>query len=288
MKKTLFSLSELGKRIAFTKGNRAKSVKNLKQKKMSIAMCGQLMPIVVIDGKDAHDAGLTLIDVETGKEVPVSEVSNYVVIVEGQHRFLAVMELQQDDVKEGTNIAPTEIIAIYAPNPKNVSPQKLISELNINSVVWNGTDYITGAALCNPLSELLKYAKELADLKSTKSDDNLPNTGYPTSSISKYLTFSPALDKQKLADCMDNGVDSLPTANIERAKKIIENALEVGFKHKYLSHKYFIDYIIDESNATNIDDILESIKALKPSQVEAITKIKGDDYILKIRKVIKG
>lgn len=287
MRTNIISINELGKKVAFVNGNRAINKKNLKQKMDSIKECGQLTPIIIVDGEEAAKEGLTLVDCETKNEVPANEVANYVVDIEGQHRYTAIMELRKLDEKNNSSFAPDDIIAMYAQNPKGVTIKKLISELNRTSIVWDGKDYITGAALCNPNNELLQYAKELADMKSDKSNDSLPSNGYPVSTISKLVTFGTGLDKAKLATCMDDGTDSLPSANIERAKIILETATNVGFDHKYLAHKYFIDWFIDEQTNKSVDKVCEMVRTLTPTEVRTITLIKGENYLAEIRKVVR-
>lgn len=287
MRTSIISINDLGKKVAFVNGNRAINKKNLKQKMDSIKECGQLTPIIIVDGEEAAKEGLILVDCKTKNEVPANEVTNYVVDIEGQHRYTAIMELRRLDEKNSSSFAPTDIIAMYAQNPKGVTIKKLISELNRTSVVWDGKDYITGAALCNPNNELLQYAKELADMKSVKANDNLPTNGYPVSTISKLVTFGTGLDKAKLATCMDEGTDNLPTSNIERAKKILETATNVGFEHKYLAHKYFIDWFIDEQTNKGIEKVCEMITKLTPAEVKAITLIKGENYLAEIRKIVR-
>lgn len=288
MRTNIISINELGKRVAFVNGNRAISKKNLKQKMESIKECGQLTPIIIVDGEEAAQEGLTLLDCETRNEVPSDEIGNYVVDIEGQHRYTAIMKLRELDKKNSTSYAPTDIIAMYALNPKDQAIKKLISELNKTSIIWDGKDFITGAALCNPTNELLQYAKELADIKSTKTNDGLPKTGYPVSTISKLVTFNTSLNKDKLAESMDKGIECLPTANIERAKKILETARNRGFKHNYLSHKYFIDWFIDEQTNKSVDEVCQMINRLEPTDVENISKIKSNNYISEIRTIVNN
>lgn len=283
---TIITLSKLCKKVAFVKGNRAISKKNLSQKIASIKENGQLMPVIVVEGKAASDEGLVLVDCSTNEEIASNEVANYIVIIEGQHRYTAITMLQQEDIAKGTNYAPADIMVMYALNPKGKSVKKLISELNRTSIIWDGKDYVTGAALCNPTNELLEFAKELVDLKSIKAGDKLPNSGYPISSISKYLTFGSLLDKDKLAKCMDEGTECLPSANIPRAMKILETARKVGFKDNYLSHKYFIDWIIDECNVKGFEEVMLVVEGLAYPVVEEIIKIKGDNSTAEIRKVV--
>lgn len=293
MRTNIISINELGKKVAFVSGNRAINKKNLKQKMVSIKECGQLTPIIIVDGKEAAKEGLTLLDYETGKEVPAEEVADYVVIIEGQHRYTSIMELRKLDEKDNTSYAPTDIMVMYALNNKNKTIKKLISELNKTSIIWDGKDYVTGAALCNPNSELLQFAKELTDMRSVKPNDGLPKTGYPVSTISKLVTFNTSLDKAKLAQSMEEGTECLPTANIERAKKILETARNIGFKHSYLSHKYFIDWFIDEQTGKGVNGVdgveivCQMINKLESADVERISKIKSDKYISEIRKIVE-
>jgi len=286
METLISNFAALNKKVAFVSGNRAISKNNLSKKIASIKECGQLMPIVIINGEDAVKEDLTLIDYETNSPVPADKVSDYKVVIEGQHRYTAIRTLQTEDEKNGTSDAPTDITVMYIQNPKGISVKKLISELNRTSIVWDGKDYVTGAALCNPTNELLKFAKELVDLKSIKKGDGLPSNGYPISTISKLATFGTNIDKAKLAKCMNNGTETLPSANIDKAKKILEKARNAGFTDKYLSHKYFIDWVMDESNKSDMDVIYTMIEKLQPEDVAAITKINGDDYISEIRSII--
>ncbi len=286
MKTEIYTIAELGKKVAFVSGNRAISKKNLEQKVDSIKECGQLTPLVIVNGEDAHKEGLILSDCETKEIVPTDAISKYVVIIEGQHRFTAIQALKKQDEVKKTSFAPKDVLVMYALNSKEKSVKKLISELNRAAIIWDGKDYITGAALCNPTSELLQYAKELADLKSEDKNSSLPKSGYPVSTISKFVTFGIGLTKEKLAASMEIGTGSLPIDNIARAKKIIEVAINAKFTHKYLSHKYFIDWIIEEQTNKPIEDVYEAISKLSLQEVEQIMKIKGENYISEIRKVI--
>ena len=286
MKTSIQTIAELGKQVAFVNGNRAINKKNLNQKIESIKECGQLTPLIIVDAEDAAKEGLTLVDCETREVISSDKINEYVVIVEGQHRYTAIQELRKQDKKNGTSFAPADIIIMYALNPKKKTVKKLISELNRASVIWDGKDYITGAALCNPSSELLQFAKDLSDKRPANNGDGLPNNGYPVSTISKFTTFNASLNKDKLAQCMDEGIECLPTANIDRAKKILDTAISVGFEHKYLVHKYFIDWFIDEQTNKSVDEVCKMVSKLSPEEVRRISKVKGENYIADIRKVV--
>lgn len=288
MEKMIFKLSVLDKKVAFVMGNRNVDKKNLNKKKKSIVECGQLVPLIILDGKIVIDEGLIIIDVETKNEVTSAEAQNYIVIVEGQHRYMAIKELQEEDSKKQTKLAPEDIFVMYAQNGKNCSVKKLISELNSTSVIWDGKDIVAGAAMCNPTNELLKYVKELTEIKSKTKGDGLPPNGYPIATISKLLTFGSNLNKKNLTQSMDDGTDKLPTANISRGKRILECALQVGFSHKYLSHRYFIDWFMDECQLEGNSDeaVCKKVLQFTKQQVDEITKIKSEAYIYDIRQIM--
>lgn len=286
----ILQLSVLEKKVAFVMGNRNVNKKNLNKKKKSIAECGQLVPLIILDGSVVVDKGLTIVDFETGNEIQADEAHNYIVIIEGQHRYAAIIELQEEDKKNKTNLAPDDVLVMYAQHGKYSSVKKLISELNSSSVIWDGKDIVAGATMCNPTNELLKYVKDLTDLKSSKKDDNLPKNGYPLSTISKLVTFSPRLDKKVLSQSMDDGTEKLPTANIKRAKEILECALEVGFTHKYLSHRYFIDWFMDEvqSEDSSYEVVRDKVSQLTKHEVDEIIKIKSGEFVYDIRQIVNG
>ena len=90
-----------GKKVAFIAGgvNRGIDKSNLKAKMKSIVECGQLMELVVVDGEDVVKDGLSLKDPVSGLPIDSSKANNYLVIIEGQHRYRAIMELREKDAK---------------------------------------------------------------------------------------------------------------------------------------------------------------------------------------------
>lgn len=282
MKKSIFFLEELSKKLAYVKGNRAISKKNLKQKKASIKEYGQLMPIMVVDAIEAIEADLELIDCITGEEVKPEDTNNYLVVVEGQHRNAAIQELKKEDKLNSTSFAPEDVMVMYAQNPKRISIMKQISECNIVSTNWDGKDYVTGAYLCNPNSELLEFAKKLADTKASTS-----GTGYPLTTISKIVTFGSSLTKEILAKSMDEGIKVLPSGNVERGTRFVKVAKSVGFEDNFLKSRYLIEWFIDEANKeTGLEAAFGKLNSLTPKQVEAIKKVKADSFMETIRKIV--
>jgi len=274
------------KKVAFVKGNRDISKTNLKQKIVSIKLCGQLSDIIVVDGSDGIKQNLKL---EDNEKNPVLDATDYVIIIDGQHRFKAIQELIKLNKENKTDYKSSDIKCKMAYNPNDKTIIELISELNSVSTIWDNPDVVTGAALSNPNNEALIFAKELVDLKSRTKNDGLPTSGYPVATISKLITFGTTINKKLLYKSMRD-VSALPkTINIDRAKNILSIARKVGFKDLYLSHRYFIDWVIEEFTITsNIDTVLSMISALSEDNIAKIIIINSTDATNEIRTIIKA
>lgn len=283
MKIEIENLKETGKELALVKGNRGINQKNLKQKAESIKVNGQLMPIMVDDAIVALEEGLELVDATTGETVTKENANNYLVIIEGQHRDAGIKYLRELDAKNGTHFAPDDILIMYSPNPKKISIKKQIAECNIASVLWDGGDYITGAALCNPTSEVLQFAKELTDMKLTNA-----GKGYPLSTASLIGTFSNKLTKEMLAKSMEEGIKALPTGDAERGRKFIKIARSVGFTDSFLKKRPLIEWFIDESNKKEVglEGAFKILESFTPTEVNKISKVTVGDYLKVIRDIL--
>ena len=84
---TLGILKAANKKVAFIKGNRMVQEKNVNAKWASLREYGQIVPAIMVNGEDVQVAGLEIVDAETGKPVAPKDYGNYVVILDGQHRY---------------------------------------------------------------------------------------------------------------------------------------------------------------------------------------------------------
>ena len=95
------SLSELlqsGKKIAFIKGNRKVNSKNVKSKKTSFEKFKMnLIPLMYVPGEKAIADGCTLINAKTEEEISPDKASEYIAIVDGQHRITAALESEMSN-----------------------------------------------------------------------------------------------------------------------------------------------------------------------------------------------
>lgn len=90
---TLSSLVNEGKKIARLSGNRDLNEKIVKSKMQSLEQYGQLIPAIVVDATDAINQGMEVIDFTTGDVIGKEEAVNYLVLLEGNHRYEAHCEL---------------------------------------------------------------------------------------------------------------------------------------------------------------------------------------------------
>jgi hypothetical protein len=303
---SLESLTNTGKKVAFINFNRSIDPLNLKKKKESIVQCGQLIPLIVVDGDQiTSPTDFTLIDADSGNSILKDEISNYIVIIDGQHRYKAIQELRakkqnkedkanaaiarynkkveknseyaKDHIRpqKYNEIVPKEIKCIYSLN-QEVVINELITEINSSSIHWNNKDYIASVSSSFPNDETFQYINELANRKVGKEDEILPKNGYPIATISGLLAFNKKSISQKLLkNYLKDNTTVLPSTNINRAKKIIQTSVAVGFTEKYLAKRYFIDYIIDEviGAGSDIDIVLGKISKLTSGTVKSIMEI---------------
>ena len=88
----------VGKVVAFVKGNRNVNRKNIRSKKRTLKdYHGNMTPLLYVDGIKAVTDGCTLCHPENvNKVIPNSEAEKCIVILDGQHRYLAALESKLD------------------------------------------------------------------------------------------------------------------------------------------------------------------------------------------------
>ena len=256
----LFTLEGSGKILAFTNINRQINRSIVNSKKKSIEEFGLLSPITVIDAKDVIEKGITVYDANNPTdEVNAENAKNYLVILDGQHRYAAIKELNKKDKYY-------DIWLMYPLN-REVAVSTLIMEINTTAINWKNDNYISVLAKLRPEDKGLAFIDQYMQLrhkrtKKGEQSDNLPNNGYGLSVLSKYLTLSTAINKDYLYRMANNPNKKLPNeSNVNRAEKIIQTGKEVGFTHTFLSSRFFIDWIINwVLQEYSVDKILECVK----------------------------
>ena len=214
----------------------------MKAKMKTLEECEQFIPAIVVDATDAINQGLEIVDFATGDTIREEEAVDYLVLVEGNHRYAAHLRLIADNEKRDEQKRyQGEFKLLYALNTK-LPIAKMLSEINIATDPWKGSDYVKGAKMSNQQEELL-----LLDAMS-----NLVNKGYSLTSASKWLTFTSKINK-KVMDCAIDGniVDELKNTNgLERGLRLLQ-AAEGIFKETTIQARTVIDWIISKYEKTS-------------------------------------
>lgn len=86
-------LVEKGVKIARLKGNRNINDKVIKAKMTSMKQNGMLIPSVIVDAEKAIEAGMEIVDFETGEDIDATKGEQYAVLVDANHRYQAHLNL---------------------------------------------------------------------------------------------------------------------------------------------------------------------------------------------------
>lgn len=297
-----------GKKVAFIAGgiNRDINKANVKAKMKSIGECTQLTELEVVDGEEAIREGLSLKDPMSGLPIESSKANDFLVITDGQHRYMAIMELREKDVKakknyeeaarkwqkdgskpedkpeEYTPKAPAQIKARYPLND-NILIQTLITEVNNTSVKWEKGNFAKQALAMYSDNEVLKFIVKYMDMQHQKTkkgeaDDMLPNGGFKLTTLSKYLIYSSKINESVLADTckyeedvLENKMGDEPNKLVKRAEVIIKAGLDAGFTYRFLAKGFFIDWIVEKNNLGI--QYTELLKKLKNVNKESVLRI---------------
>lgn len=232
-------------KVAFLEGNRKLNVNNVKALKESLKKFGSnLNALTYIKAEDLK--GRKIIDVETGEEVPEERRGSYIVVLDGQHRYKAALELSKSGEFNLDNLKWSEVVV-----PEGKTIEDVLIEINTVGQKWKGIDYIAGYCLRNPDEPVGKFAYELS------------KQGLSGKTINKYLFF---IDKFNWAKEANSVTDK---ANLERAKAIWD--VVSTFPNKVKKQSYIIDVIISEGSWK---ETLERVKAISDDDKQRLGKIK--------------
>mgnify|MGYP002891467410 FL=1 len=271
--KTLTSVMKEGKKIACLSGNRNLDEKIVKAKMETLEECGQLIPAIVVDATDVINQGLEVVDFTTGNIIREEEAVDYLVLVEGNHRYEAHLRLiASNEERDEQKRYKREFKLLYALNTE-LPIAKMLSAINIDTNPWNNGDYAKGARMRNPNEEL-----PLLD-----AVNDLVNKRFSLTAASKWLTFKANLDK-KVMSCAMNGIILPELRNItglERGKRLIEVAKE-HFTEKTIKSRILIDWIIykydntgDDGKSDFTDKMERFLRNISNEDADYIEKAKG-------------
>lgn len=229
-------------KVSFVEGNRSVNNNHVNKLRESLRTYGEFVqPILYVKATAIGER--KIFDVQTDKEVEKKDYENYVVVIDGQHRYkaaekedkVAQLKWQEADL-EGRNF------------------ERLLMDLNSKQKSWSGADYINGQILIDPTNEVAQFAKEL-----TKA-------GLSAKTANKYLFFKDKFEWSKATK------EEMDKANIDRARKIWD--VVKGFPTKVSKSSVIIDYIITNGGAGHWEEELNKVSGLSSKQKEMLGETK--------------
>ena len=251
MEKKVISATELkaqNVKVARFVGNRVLNEKNIQAKMKSLETIGLQVPAVFVKADLALAKGLEAIDfTDPSIKITTANASQYIVLIEGNHRYQAYLKLQLDSKRSAKG-------DFYFTEMLNIPDNIVEAILNINTVTspWRGGDYVNGATMM--VKDKPKLLLELNDLVSK---------GYSAEAASLWLTFT-SIKLQVYKDAAKNGKvdDKLKNSSkIQYGKKLLE-AAEKKFDVKLLKSRTFVEWIANKVNAATPDEYEATINNL--------------------------
>lgn len=267
----LSTLLDKGFKIARLSGNRNFDEKVVKAKMKSMKANGMLVPAIIVPAKKVIEAGLEIVDFETGEIISGADAARYVVLVDANHRYKAHLNLLEanKDLKDEEKYKG-EFYLIYALN-EEIAVSRMFSEINICTNPWKGGDFPKGAKMaCKEELPLLDFIVELTE------------QGYPLPTASKWGTFKAGITKEIMADAMAGKIsDKLRKTNgLERGRRLLKAAEHLS--KEILKSRTLIDWIIyqydeadDDQKGATIDNLFKFFSSLNKEKAEQIEKAKG-------------
>jgi hypothetical protein len=260
------SLINEGKVVAFVKGNRNVNRKNICSKKRTLKdYHGNMTPLLYVDGLKAISDGCSLFNPETKKDIPNSEAENCIVILDGQHRYMAALESKLD----------LNNLIVYKDYTK-ASTKELLSVTNTDSFSWNGGDMVKGASLFSPENEVAQFASQLVD------------KGYSHSTIGYILCFAGGkLTKTHYSRIMRGEMIEVEY-NVKRAEDFLNSARKI-FDDKFIKMRYLISAIADLTNKSQGDysKWLVALEQLDEDDKNSIKKASSDNKNSEIKEALR-
>ena len=259
-------------KIALVEGNRSINQKRLLNVIREDG--GVLIPIIVVKYDSIKDLGVTLIDVESGEAIK-NPSDDYLVIADGQHRFVAAKTLYEESMKNQSDDTQAEIsfsdhieaVLYDVQDLKEKNLLTFISRINSTAKGWSSGDFVKSAHDRKPDDILLALIFLLQEL------------GFSISNISRVLALNhKAINSLIIINYVD-GCTDLSHIQYARGLEILRFLLERGFSMKFLKKRYLWEEIIKMKSSDKLEDFLIKLSTLDGKTIDEIeNKMKPTEY----------
>ena len=224
-----------------------------------------MVPLLYLDAIEIHDRNLY--DAINGKQVLSEDYGNYIIALDGQHRYMAACELSNSDEAEGFTLDALKWEKVEL---NGRSFEDILIEVNTRTQPWKGSDYINGCILHDPNNEVLRFAKELTD------------AGVSAKTVNKYLFFD---DRMSWAAVMSDS-SKMKEADLSRAKAIWNEVAK--FPQRIKTRSIIIDFIKDKGGVNHWQEELEKVKKLTSRQRNSLESVKVTELKKKFESMISA
>ena len=229
---------------------------------------------MVVEGKKAVDDGCSLV-LPDGKDI-ADDVEKYLVIVDGQHRYKAAMNLMEEEKDNDKKTITDDSIRFFL-DYSGRDTKELLAVTNIESAKWKAKDYAKGAVLYNPDDKVAKFANEYLE------------KGISISTISIYLFGqSGVLTQSVLGKLMKKEkVKYKKNLHLELAVEALPLLIDkLGIK--FVKTRYCADGLYNTFEGRSNDEVIDAIKNLKKEDVRQITSATTDEKQSKFETLLKA
>ncbi len=265
--------TEQQKKIAFVKNNRPVNSKKVDSFIALIAAnkYEKAFPIIVVEAAKLIEAGYTVTDIK-GRELTKEEATDYLVILDGQHRCTAFAKLV------ATGKYTETIPNVYVRDVENVG-EYLVDINNVGSS-WDKKDRLVVASLTTK-DELFQNVAELL------------NEGFnPTTAMLIYTGKS--LSDKQVSKALKGEEITFPKGTeikIERGNRFINLCKAANMSVSFITKRYFIKGFNSYAKSASEEQAFEALNKLKElNYTEADWKeIKEeDDFIEKLKEALEA
>lgn len=260
------------KKVAFVGGNRAINKNNVKRQLASLKKFHRnITPLLYVEAGEIE--GYRIYEAGTDNQIAPCDFSDYIVILDGQHRFMAAKQLASSEDAGGFTL---DDLLWQRIELKDDSFTDILTEVNTVTTKWSGADYISGCIFQNPNDAILQFANELTHL------------GVPSKTVNKYLFLKEKFSWAKVMKTEDENVRSQlfsnSNADLDRAKEIWD--FVKTFPENVITTSVVIDYILSKGGTRYWRNEFENMKTLKNK--EQLKDLKGKKLVAKFEEMMNN
>ena len=272
------ALKARGKKLASLSSNRGPQKTALAKKRKSIGQFGVLSPCLIAPAAKCLKEGLEIVD-ENGK--PITEdtpgLNNYLVIIDGGHRSVAVAELNKDR-NDDNKIE----CYFYLPFNDDVPVYELLRQSNIVTTPWGGSTYLSSLIMAKDEAAknlMLKWVEKLSTESGETAAWQWATLKRKVPTKTQLIKASGDDEKAKVAYSKISD-----TSNFEAGKSLYE-AFRKHFKAAILGCKFFPEWVIErfdelkdaKSKNAAVETLVKFAESFNRDTVDVIEGFKGAD-----------